>query len=290
MHASQIKVGRRNIKPRFEYRPLTSKSAIGDKDDEIREAALQYGTRVGYAEYTEVTVHVDPKQQRSSKNLDFISTMNMIAIDHRHLIFEDNNISTSVLLTSLPDTDGVGDEISQHDFQTRWQRDSLELLKHLFRKHEGEIFELSGEWMDFHPAIGGSLPECLFHEQFAKTHEQWQLLSHFRKQKSEERKGKGKGKGNKGKGKQPEAVIGATRILQPPKWQGLPWQLREAVVITMPGLFYSLRDKFSACDLYRFWNNGELLAIKRAHAWAKPERIAAAKLRYQETGRYGFGR
>ena len=61
-------------------------------------------------------------------------------------------------------------------------------------------------------------------------------------------------------------------------------------MITLPGLFCELGNTYTACDLYRFWNEGDLLTVKRAHAWAKPERVAASRLRYEETGRYGHGR
>ena len=60
-------------------------------------------------------------------------------------------------------------------------------------------------------------------------------------------------------------------------------------MITLPGLFVELGGEYSACDLYRFWNEGDLLAVKRQHAWAKPERVAAAARRFEKTGRYGHG-
>jgi hypothetical protein len=46
----------------------------------------------------------------------------------------------------------------------------------------------------------------------------------------------------------------------------------------------------SAQELYGYYNSLDLLAVKRPHAWANPTRQAAAILRKQETGFWGFGR
>ena len=136
------------------------------------------------------------------------------------------------------------------------------------------------------------MPDIFFHEQFAKTQEQWKVLAGLRNKLS---KARGKGKGQAGKNKgigglwwNFETAIGASRVLQPPQWEGRPWSMRQAMVITLPGLFFELSEKYTACQLYRFWQEGELLAVKRQHAWGNPERQAAAKLRYEDTGHYGF--
>ena len=44
----------------------------------------------------------------------------------------------------LPDTDGEGEPMSSHALAGRWQYNVAEVLKHLMKKHEGELAELKG--------------------------------------------------------------------------------------------------------------------------------------------------
>ena len=44
----------------------------------------------------------------------------------------------------LPDTDGEGEPMSSHALAGRWQYNVAEVLKHLMKKHEGELAELTG--------------------------------------------------------------------------------------------------------------------------------------------------
>jgi hypothetical protein len=65
---------------------------------------------------------------------------------------------------------------------------------------------------------------------------------------------------------------------------------RRATVISLPELFLKLGEYRSAAELYKYWHTRPLLTVKRPHAWAQPQRRAAAQIRFYETGYYGVGR
>ena len=92
------------------------------------------------------------------------------------------------LLRELPDTDFSGRPISAEIFQQRWQGNAQLLIKHLVKKHEGEVIELDGQWvpMEGPPPISGPF----FHPQFAASASQWHEMKAMRKSQ-----GKGTGKG-----------------------------------------------------------------------------------------------
>ena len=72
-------------------------------------------------------------------------------------------------LVSFPDTDGEGDAIQLQVFASRWRHDPHGLLKHLIKKHEGELIEVEGYWIQ---GIG-PVPDQLFHPQFASILEDY---------------------------------------------------------------------------------------------------------------------
>ena len=112
---------------------------------------------------------------------------------------------------------------------SRWQGDVVKVLKHLFRKHEGELVEVVGKWVEG----TGNIPDPLFDPQFTQNWDDFNLcksldqpLAISRSQYSDLylAKGKvhrgGKGKGQKGKGKeeeqgQPQPAVGGKGKHQP---------------------------------------------------------------------------
>ena len=112
---------------------------------------------------------------------------------------------------------------------SRWQGDMVKVLKHLFKKHEGELVEVVGKWVE---GIG-DIPDPLFDPQFTQNDDDFELcksldqpLAISRSQYSHSylAKGKvhrgGKGKGQKGKGKeeeqgQPQPAVGGKGKHQP---------------------------------------------------------------------------
>ena len=111
----------------------------------------------------------------------------------------------------------------------RWQGDMVKVLKHLFKKHEGELVEVEGKWVEG----TGDIPDPLFDPQFTQNEDDFKLcksldqpLAISRSQYSHSylAKGKvhrgGKGKGQKGKGKeeeqgQPQPAVGGKGKHQP---------------------------------------------------------------------------
>ena len=112
---------------------------------------------------------------------------------------------------------------------SRWQGDMVKVLKHLFKKHEGELVEVEGKWVEG----TGDIPDPLFDPQFTQNEDDFKLcksldqpLAISRSQYSHSylAKGKvhrgGKGKGQKGKGKeeeqgQPQPAVGGKGKHQP---------------------------------------------------------------------------
>ena len=228
------------------------------------------------------------------------------------------------LLSRLPDTDGDGEqEIWPGDFASRWNNDPCELLKHLFNKHEGSIVEVEADWSGLrHGQPLAALIPSFDEPQFALDWRQFQEAnSRLRRNTGSlyiprPNKGKGRGKGpavgGKGKGKECDkggkgpAVGGkgkecdkggftnktANRVLKITGGNddSVEYQVREGWVVSLPELVYELGKWYSARELYRYFCSRPELAVKRQHAWASDVRRAAAVLRKEETGFYGFGR
>ena len=136
------------------------------------------------------------------------------------------------LCDELADTDVDGGKaMSWEKFRnpSRWQGDTALVLKHLFKKHEGELVEVVGKWVEG----TGDIPDPLFDPQFTQNEDDFKLcksldqpLAISRSQYSHSylAKGKvhrgGKGKGQKGKGKeeeqgQPQPAVGGKGKHQP---------------------------------------------------------------------------
>ena len=222
------------------------------------------------------------------------------------------------LLRELPDTDFSGRPISSAIFQPRWQRDAQLLIKHLFKKHEGDIIELEGEWVPMRGDPPTSGPKI--HPQFAASEAQWHEMRAMRQSQGKDT-GKGArsgsksadgdkgrmsgGKGSKsaygdkgstsgGGGKGSKSATGdqSTRVLSfhegvPP---GYDFAFRQAWVLTLPTLFWRLSHLFTARDLYSFSCSCRVLANRREHQWTTPVRAAAASYRMATYGHWGHRR
>ena len=193
------------------------------------------------------------------------------------------------LTRELPDLDyDDGTIIDELKFQNRWEQDPKQLLKHLFKKHEGEVVELEG-WDVQGSGDPGEIPEILFHPQFALSEADFLACKGKSRDKG---KGKSKGKGKKGM----PAVGGKGKQGRP--WSNRAvkiaadgsWTYRQSRAISLNRLMLSLGHLYTAARLYRFWCHNTLLLLKRVHSWGAPERDAAAKQRHKTTGYYGFGR
>ena len=107
------------------------------------------------------------------------------------------------MFQALPDTDGLGEEISASDFANRWRSDPGLLLFHVMSAHHGALAEVSGEWSASFPDgnwASQGVPKALLHPQFATTKQQERIMSDW-VGPAKCRKGVGKGKGKPGKGK-----------------------------------------------------------------------------------------
>ena len=254
-------------------------------------------------------------ERSKDKTVNFVTWHNLNAIDYRqqicsgrpktapygHELTENTDVSpllplaqSSPLFQRLPDPNGIGEPISEKAFWADpWRGNSQELLFHVMKTHEGELAEVIGEWVpyDYDPAIG--VPTALCHPQFAWNAKQFGKMSALTKPKGN---GKGKRKGQPLAApsfiKDPTEVsaIGETRVLRPPTDNGRCWHVRSSRVVSLPRLFYELGKRFNACELLAYWSTLQSFAIKKPHGVASAERQMAAQLRYEETGRYGWGR
>ena len=136
------------------------------------------------------------------------------------------------LCDELADTDVDGGKaMSREKFMdpSRWQGEMKKVLKHLFKKHEGELVEVVGKWVEG----TGDIPDPLFDPQFTQNEDDFKLcksldqplaISRSKYSRLYLAKGKvhrgGKGKGQKGKGKeeeqgQPQPAVGGKGKHQP---------------------------------------------------------------------------
>ena len=203
------------------------------------------------------------------------------------------------------------------------------VLKHLFKKHEGELVEVVGKWVEGTGDIA-DIPDPLFDPQFTQNEEDFKLCKRLDQPSAIARskyihsylaKGKvrGKGKGQKGKGKeeeqgQPQPAVGGKGKHQPAvggkpggKSQQLlqmshelhtnalylrrdgTWRVREGKCISLPQLFRTMGEEYTSVQLYEYWHLLRPLACKKPHAWGSPVRQQAALERYAAMGRYGHG-
>ena len=233
---------------------------------------------------------------------DFVSSNGFLALRAGHRLIDwlrsadGDSPRTRTFLGVLPDTDFSGRPIYPEDFQTRWGGDSTALIKHLFKKHEGEIAEVRGEWMPWYGEPPSSGP--MFHPQFATSEPQWVQLSAMW---NGDVKSKGKRKGsqsadgdtsNRGKGSKSadgdmSNLVISFRENVPP---GYDFAFRKASVVTLPALMLHLSDRFCAADLYAFYCSCRLLAIRRQHSWGSAVRRAAGVDRKATFGHWGHRR
>ena len=215
----------------------------------------------------------------------------------------------------LPDTDKLtGEPISDWAFHQRWNQDARNLMHHLIKKHEGELKELEGHWVESSDLVS-SIPDALFDPQFSLNEldfETARWLDEPRRASSSMHadtylimaKGKGKkpavgGKGGKGKpgGQGKPAVGGKGQWIVDNKngeWlssalQMSPtgWRYREGSCIDLPTVFLKLGKWYTATQLYRYWNTLPPFVSKRPHSWSSPWVAQAAHERFKETGYYG---
>jgi len=289
-------------------------SAVGDRPQQ-RPPQIQRDIHWWARSVSTWVVEADiiANTEHDGKSFSFCAEFNFKAIAERHALFArlergpvvDGRHVLPVLLNSLPDTDGNGeDEIQPHVFATRWNGDATLLLKHLFKKHEGALAEVYGEWSEtkFGQPLAAPTLGKFDDPQFTVDQTQW-LDARTRAGRAgtdlnipgSRKGGKGKPPDVGGKGEQP--AIGGKGGFER-RWQNRVlklthdggYQTRNAYVISLPRLFCKLVEWYSAQALYQYFCSLPVFAVRRQHPWASLDRRAAACLRKEETGSWGFGR
>ena len=188
-----------------------------------------------------------------------------------------------LLFRSLPDTDVNGRELSPAEFAHRWgDPDAVgslkKYLKHLFAKHMAEVASAGGTNYYYEYTGGEVIPLRFFHPQMAMEAGQRRIFEDA-------------GYGN--------AAAGARTDVQNARELGntllitfLPdhWKYRAHKMISLPELFWEFRRQATATELYFWYAHAVKCIKKRSHPKGNPDRVAAARLRHQETGHYGLGR
>ena len=130
------------------------------------------------------------------------------------------------LCDELADTDVDGGKaMSREKFMnpSRWQGDTALVLKHLFKKHEGELVEVEGKWVEG----TGDIPDPLFDPQFTQNKDDFKLcesldqpLAISRSQYSHSYLAKGKvHRGGKGKRPERQGQGGGARPATASRWR-----------------------------------------------------------------------
>ena len=192
------------------------------------------------------------------------------------------------MIDELPDTDQLSGAIMDSaTFASRWQQNPSEVLKHLLKKHEGELVELRGWWARGDEEFP---PDELFDPQFASNDKDHRLCRVLDKGASMKRSKysadyhRGKGKpavGGLGKG--PAVVGGKGKFVMQQLATGEPfhsnvlrlypdgtWRVRRGTCTGLAHLFAALGEHWTAAQLYDYYNLCRVLACKRPHAWSLP--------------------
>ena len=285
----------------------------------------KYALRMGEGVRFTLTSLSEPNHKGKS----FVAAQNFDAVTRRYDILERHPEAKVpsrdggwCLVDELPDTDVLsGIPMSDAIFASRWQQDPSLVLKHLLKKHEGELVELEGWW----ERGQGEVPDALFDPQFACNEEDYKFCKGLGKggesyqrskyaddyrvllRRAEERtKGKGKGRtcqpavggggffGGKGK-----LVCSTSHFVRE---RGLPfesnilwwsrdgtWYYREGKCLSLAHLFFTCGRYFTAAKLYEYYNLCSPIASKRPHPWSSPANQVAAYERKEATGRWGHG-
>ena len=219
----------------------------------------------------------------------------------------------------LPDTDELtGEPVSDWEFHQRWNKSAGLLMHHLIKKHEGELKELEGHWVESSDPFS-SIPDALFAPQFSLNDPDFETamwLDKPRRGSSSKyaesylwmAKGKGKSKGKPavggkgepsvGGGKGKPAVGGKGQWIAANNNNGVwvsstlqmsrtGWKYREGSCIDLATVFLNLGQYYTATQLYKYWNTLPPFASKKPHPWGSPWIQQAAHERFQKTGYYG---
>ena len=82
----------------------------------------------------------------------------------------------------------------------------------------------------------------------------------------------------------------ANRVVQPMYDNDAFHLMREAKCFNLAMVFMNAGDQHTAKDLYEWYCSQEIIALKRTHGSSNEVRTVAARERYAQTGRSGFGR
>ena len=161
----------------------------------------------------------------------FVPWMNLRSITCMHDIFDREKLAMVGsdrggwrLCDELADTDADGGKaMSRETFMDRCRGDKSFWLKHLFKKHEGELVEVGGKWVDG----TGVIPDPLFDPQFAQNEDDLDLCRRLgrpsaiaRSKYSPSYLAKGKAhRGGKGKGQKRQGQGGGARPATASRWR-----------------------------------------------------------------------
>ena len=171
------------------------------------------------------------------------------------------------LCRNLPNTFDPKLERSLSDNQVKewWANNYVKMLKHTMQLHEGEIAMMGGSWNGARGSPPTELVESsakLQHIQFSFEQAGWM----------------------NGGALQPavggEALRNRVFAFAEQEDEDADYYVREGPCISLPMLFLAGMRKFSAFDLYSYYDSLELIAVKRPHpesSGSKQSRVARHK-------------
>ena len=275
-----------------------------------------------------VSFSLESLRRKDENGSWFVPAMNKLAIIYRYDILEREPDALKKsseggwrLIDELPDTDTrSGDIMSWATFAGRWKHNPSLVLKHLLKKHEGELVELQGGWVRGEEKF---IPDALFDAQFASCEEEFRSCKGLDKGAGKKRskysadyhswqrhigKSRGKGKpavgepavggsgkgpadGGKGRSIMQRLHVGESFISNVLRvYPDGTWYVRQGVCMSLAHLFAKLGKRWTAAKLYQYYNLCNILACKRTHPWGSPANQAAASGRFATSGMYGHGR
>ena len=188
---------------------------------------------------------------------------------------------------SLPDTSILGARLSRAAWLDRWeyyrhnngrvvqgQERYTNYFKHLFTKHMGEVAMVKPDerYLSQSPMVSrnGHWPATFFHPQFAIKAEDRARWANRRQSAAGDFVTAAEA-----------AKVGSTTFMDFTA-DGQEATFKVATVLSLPELFLWGAKRFTALELYFYYNNCLKVVKKRPHAWSSQEKRDAVHLRYRD--------
>ena len=186
-------------------------------------------------------------------------------------------------LAIKPDLDFMGwMSLPESKWRDNFGKDDKTFLKHMFEKHHGEIIYVKR-------TVYGSVP---MHNELMLHHPQFFVGNTVREREARSN-AKAFFKSACGDPLARKEFFARVRTVSTEVFVPVSddhCSIVDVAYFSLPALVFELFTECTLCDIYTFFCRSKLLACKAPHPTVAAARIDAARMRFEATGRYGFGR